>query len=73
MQLQKAKTRSACARNGFRGPVSLAAFVERPQAEHQIGAARHYNGAVVQAFLPGMRPFSRKEGIFTCEARVGLL
>src|SRR3990170_6344098 len=40
MRPRNEKARSAFRENGLIGPVSLAAFVERPQAERQIGAVR---------------------------------
>jgi hypothetical protein len=40
MRPRKRKSPSSFRENGLCGPVSLAAFVERPQAEHQIGAVK---------------------------------
>jgi hypothetical protein len=47
MRPRNEKARSAFRENGLIGPVSLAVFVERPQAERQIGAGADYSRAAL--------------------------
>jgi hypothetical protein len=49
--LEKQKSPFSFRENGLSGPVSLAAFVERPQAEHQIGAGVDYSRAAPLAAM----------------------